>query len=339
MSEEEKVETTGNQAVEDNSPTLEEKVEAQLAAMHNETADDEVKEDGEKKDTEQEVIEETQEDNTNEEAAESDDSPILPAGHRRAALADGWTTEEVDYYLESNPEGAMEHFASIYNDWREENSRWSARGRQLKAADQDTNPSATTPNSTGDNKLKPMEKFDTQALIEEHGNDELVTALTSKMNNMIDQINPVLEKVAASQEFVESSTEETISKIAQDFFGGKEMESFKDVYGTDYGTATQEQIDKRMELFGEADDIIFGASAHGKQITVEEALKRAHNNVSEGSKDTAIRDSIRKGLKKRTKTLSGSKQKITSTGDDNAPLTREELVARTNDRLRAMHHS
>lgn len=331
MSEEEKVETIENRAAEEISPTLEEEVEAQIAEMHSETATEETKEVEEKKDVNEETHDETK-----TEAAESDDdSPILPAGHRRAALADGWTSEEIDHYLETQPEDAVAEFAGSYEKWRKEGSEWSSRGRQLKAAEQGDK--TVTPSESDELPLT-LEKFDTTALIEEHGNDELITALTGPLNKVIDQVNSVLGKVSASEEFVQSSTEETVSKIVQDFLTGEDMKPFKDVYGTKIETLSKEQVDKRMELFGEADDIIFGASAHGKKITVENALRRAHANVSRDLKDSAIRQTIRDSLGKRTKTLTGSKQK-TTTAQDDAPITREELVARTDARLRAMHEN
>ena len=333
MSEEEKVDTTNTQAAEDNSPTLEEKIDAQLAAMHDNAAPEE-KEDEQKED-EQEVVDTETDDDEDTEAAESDDdSPILPAGHRRAALADGWTSEEVDYYLETQPEEAAARFESLYKDWREENSQWSRRGRQLRAADQAED---VVDSSTKSNELpEQLEKFDTKALIDEHGNDELITALTTPLNKVIDQVNSVLGKVSESQAFVRESTDETIEKIVEDFLSSKDMDAFQEMYGKDAGNLTEEQLDSRMELFSEADDIVLGAKGHGKKITVVNALRRAHNNVSESSKDAAVRQTIRKELKGRTKTLSNSKQKTTSPKSD-TPLTREELVARTNARLQVMH--
>jgi len=70
-----------------------------------------------------------------------------------------------------------------------------------------------------------------------------------------------------------------------------------------------------MKLFEEADIIVFGAKAHGKDLTVQDALERAHMILSHGTRGEAIRQGIRESMKKRTKTEKSSHQKTSTSGD------------------------
>jgi len=262
---------------------------------------------------------------------EDDDSPILPSGHRRAALARGYTTEEVDYYLKTKPDEAVARFGEIFDEWQEENSRWSERGRQLhdagRKADGDTVEDKELP--------KTLSHYDAAALIKEHGNDELISALIAPLNAIIDQVNAVAGKISHSEEFLRRTEEGALVTATQDFLRSKEMESFRDAYGVEIKDLTKEQVDSRMKLFEQADIIVAGARDHGKDITVQDALERAHILVSHGTRDEAIRQSIRESLKTRTKTTKSSHQQ-TQTSETDQPISDEELEKRTEARQRAL---
>jgi len=270
------------------------------------------------------------------EDADSDESPTLPTGHRRAALARGWTNEEVDHYIEIKPEEATAKFESIFDDWQQENSQWSARGRELMRAKQTgLSESATEAQETEHQKVD-FEPIDPKAFAEEYDvNEVLMEALAKKLNPVISNAKVMSEQLEGYAKTAQVSNEETLSKITQDFLTSKEMKPFADVYGTDINTLTKEQLDSRMELFGQADEIVQGALAHGREITVQEALERAHDSVSHDSRDTTIRKEIRDSMTKRTKTLTGSKRKIEAPKDD-GPISEEELEARVGAKQQAI---
>jgi len=260
-----------------------------------------------------------------------EDTVILPSGHRRAALARGYTNEEVDHYLEIKPDEATARFGEIFDDWQKENSRWSDRGRQLAAAkppvEEGKEPQKETP--------QVLSHYDPKALIEEHGNEELINALMGPLNAMVDRVNTVTQKLSKSENFLRNTEENALVTITQDFLKSKEMTPFKETYGVEIKDLTDEQQKSRMELFGQADIIAAGAKDHGIDITVQDALERAHILVSQGSRDAAIRQSIRDSLTKRTKTIKSSHQKITTT-DSNQPVSDEELEKRVSANLRSL---
>lgn len=289
--------------------------------------------------TEEQTEESTEEESTEEQTEEStddekgtegikdDDLPMLPSGHRRAALARGYTTEEVDQYLRTKPEEATVRFGEIFDDWQKQNSQWSDRGRQLADIEREASKKGTSSETA--TKVVPeatLAHFDVEALVEEHGDsEELIKALVAPMNAMVDRVNAATEKLSKSEDFLRTQEINALTDATRDFFKSKEMESSKEVYGDKVGELTDEQMTSRMKLFEQADMLVTGAAAHGKDITIQDALERAHILTSQGTRDDAIRAELRKSLKKRTKTERSSHQKI-PTGDQ--PVTEDELERR-----------
>ena len=274
-----------------------------------------------------------------DEAVASDDASTLPAGYRRAALARGWTSEEIDFFTETKPDEAVEMFKGVYDEYRAENAQWSERGRQLRETDaapvteDDDGQKTATEASDAAEGLIP--KLDADALIEKHGSEDLIADLLGPVNKMIDRVNAVSKQQADAQVVATDAANESLSNEIHGFFNMDEMKAYKDVYGADVASATQEQFDARMKLIAEADYIATGAVAHGQRMTTHDAMARGLAIVSAGTKDAAIRSDIKASMEKRTKTLSKSNQK-TVTDEVEGPITDEELVSRTEARLRNM---
>ena len=307
-------------------------VEAQMAKLQEDVVegDDDVSSDVDGEKTDQ-VSTEDQDDKDSKDG--DDDSSILPAGHRRAALARGYTNEEIDHYLETKSDEAVARFAEVFDDWQRESSLWSDRGRQLVKAGQQVS------EGEGDKNQKTSEvlpHYDANALAEKHpGSEDLINELVAPMNAMIDRVNAASERLSSSEEFLQGTKEAALATVTQDFFKSKEMEASKEVYGIEIKDLTNEQVEKRMKLFREADIIAAGAEAHGEQVTAQSAMERAFAIVSQGTRDEVIRQSIRDSMKGRTKTVRSSHQK-TSVSDKNEPISDEELVKRTEARQRAL---
>ena len=332
MVDEDKNADTADQAVdsETESSTLA-AVEAKLATLQEDVVED----DDVSSDTDEEKADQVDTGDTDDKDVDEkdDDVSILPAGHRRAALARGYTNEEIDHYLETKPDEAVARFGEVFDDWQRESSLWSNRGRQLVKAGQQ----ASGEDKEGDQKTSEvLSHYDAKALTEEHpGNEDLINALVNPLNAVIDRVNTATERLSSSEEFLRGTKETALAAVTQDFFKGKEMEASKDVYGIEVKDLTNEQVEKRMELFKEADIIVAGAEAHGEDVTAQEALERAFAIVSQGTRDEIIRQDIRNSMKKRTKTTRSSHQQ-TSVSDENQPISDEELVKRTEARQRAL---
>jgi len=335
-----------NQAAdsEQESSTLE-AVEAKMAALRGEgteDSDDPQLVNDEKVDSPDSTDLEVDDSNKEEEVDDSDkeeadnNSVMLPSGHRRAALARGYTNEEIEHYLEIKPDEAVARFRDIFDDWQKENARWSERGRQLAAVDQRTSEKSKDEGKTQETSTT-LPHYDTKALIEEHGNEDLINALVGPLNAVIDRVNDAAGKLSKSEGFLRETEENALTDATQEFLKSDEMKSFRNKYGTEIKDLTEEQVKSRLELFGQADIIVAGARDHGVDITVQDALERAHILVSQGTRDEAIRQDIRDSMKKRTKTTKSSHQRM-STSDANQPVSDEELVKRTEAKLKALRN-
>jgi len=300
-----------DQAAADAAPTLEAKVAAGLAELRGEV----VKEKKETSPVKEEVVLEPEE-VTPESESEKDEGPILPSGHRRAALAHGWTNEEVDHFLETKPDEAVKEIGKIYEDWRTESSLWSKRGRELKATDK---------RSSEDGEKKVLSHYDAKALIEAHPESEdLINDLVGPLNAAIDGVKDVAERLSGSEKFLKDTETNALEVATQEFLTSKDMKPFADTYGVEIKDLTEKQVDSRMELFEQADELVAGAAAHGKDISVAEALGRAHIILSKGTREDEIRQKIRESMERRTKTTRGSHQQA-SAPDKNQELSEAEF--------------
>lgn len=260
---------------------------------------------------------------------EDDDTTILPAGHRRAALARGWTAEEIDHFIETKPEEAIVEFRKTFDKWQEESSKWSARGRVLMATEEKPADDKKTDDSS-------ITEFDADALIEVHGNEELINALVGPLNKIVSQVNAATNRLSKSEQKVADSQTAALVIEAQTFLTSAAMRPYEKVYGGEPKDLTTHQFENRMQLFEEADIIVAGAKAHGIDISVGEALARAHASISQDTRDEGIRAEIRKSMKKRTKTSRGSGQRSAPADKKDGPISEDELVKRTEVRLKTL---
>ncbi len=329
---------TKDQAVDEQSPTLEADVEAGLAKLRGEEP---IEKEPEKepetepeKEPEVEPEEEPEVEPEKVPDGEGDDDPILPAGYRRAAVGSGWTEEEVDHFLKTQPDAARAEFGKIFDTWREKSSIWSARGREImdkvgkKAEDK-----PETPEKKSDAALS---HFDAEALKEANPESEgLIDALVAPLNATIDRVNATVDKLSHSEDFLQTTKQNALRGAIDDFFGSEGMKSHLKTYGTTFEDLTKEQDASRMELIEQADIISSGAADHGQDLSVHEAMARAFIQVSHKSRGEQIRAEVRASMEKRTKSTKGSHQK-TETQSENEPITEEELIRRTEVRLREL---
>lgn len=329
------VDTADQAAASENEASTLAALETRMAEMRGEG--ESVEDKGVSSEVDDEKTDQTdvkdQEDQKDTDLKDKDDgSSILPSGHRRAALARGYTNEEIDHYLETKPDEAAARFGELYDERRVESSQWSERGRMLLDAEQ----KAVKGDKGGDKGTQDaIPHYDAKALIDEHGNEDLVNALVNPLNTVIDRVNAATERLSSSEEFLQGTQRDALTTATQNFFKNKEMEPYKETYGVEIKDVTKEQVESRMKLFAEADIITAGAVAHGQEITVQDALERAFAIVSQGTRDEGIRQGIRDSLKERTKTTKSSHQQ-TSVVDENQEISDKELIERTEARQRAI---
>lgn len=274
-------------------------------------------------------------------------TPTLPVGYRRAALARGFTDKEIDEYLATSPsqEDVLGTFKPVFDEWQRDNSLWSERGRQLMAASK-PEPKPGEGSDADDENVEP-EPIDAEALVEQYGNEDLVKALVPQLNAAIlenrklkERLDRVEGSVTQSQDAAQTTREETLFNLTQAFFTSDTMKPYNELYGTDVKTLTEAQVENRMKLLEGADYLIRGALDHGRELTVVEALDRAHSHVSRDSVEAVVRAQIRDKVKARTQVLNSTKAATSSAlGGGESTMTEAELVRMVDQKLQEFHRS
>lgn len=264
--------------------------------------------------------------------------PTLPAAYIRTAKARGWSDEEIAQFSQASPDLAIRTLGQMHESRTKEIQEWAELGRKVRqgqvaapvAPSPSPSPAAVVPASTA---LQPL---NVRELKERFGNEELIDALAGPVNAAIAALGPITQRAQETEQNTQRTNRETVGKLISDFFTAKEMAPFTETYGgADFSKLTPVQIETRSRVLETADALIAGARYQGRNLSVNEALTLAHDSVSSGTKETIIRESIRKTAAKREK---GITLKPTAQGRINAgapPRDRAELHARTEDRLRA----
>jgi hypothetical protein len=259
----------------------------------------------------------------------------LPAAYIRTAKARGWTDDEIASFVKQGPDVALKMFERMHESRVKEVQEWAELGRKVRQAPVQP-PVVSQTAATTQNPLAPaasLQPINIQEMVEKYGNEELVKALAGPVNAAIALLNPIVQDATASRAQARQAQMETLAKTVQDFFTDANMAPFAETYGKDLGTLTPAQVETRSKVLETADALIAGAAYQGRQLSVQDALTLAHDSVSSGTKETIIREQIRKNVVKRGKglTLKPTAQGRRDAGG--APKDRQELIGRTEDRL------
>ncbi len=254
----------------------------------------------------------------------------LPPGYHRAAIAHGWDDETIKYHLAVAPDQAMTQFERMFEADREQSIRWSRRGRELAAGDAGTS-GVETPAETPTGAIP---KLDAAALIENSGDEDLVERLVGVFNPIIDQINGALGRVDASTDFAKEQESLAVQTAVRDFLTSADMAPFRETYGVDTPPSelTEQQNQMFLDLHEEADHQISGAAAHGKTLSIMEALSRANTLITHEDQEQVLLQKIRKQMESRTKLTPSSHEQMTPP-EGERELTPSEVEAKVANKM------
>ena len=148
----------------------------------------------------------------------------------------------------------------------------------------------------------------------------------------------------------QADNQESLAVVQQmnSFFSQPSMKPYEDFYGPamdesgvpypDWSHLSPGQKANRVAAAEQANDISSGMELRGKSLSVGEALSRAHTVVTDGLKESIIRNKIIASSKKRTKgiTLRPSKKKAVEKKIILKPghkMPESKVLARVNERL------
>jgi hypothetical protein len=205
---------------------------------------------------------------------------------RYAAQQAGMKDDRIDKLFAADPELANETFQTLADAQLN-------LSRQLAAspAQQATPPVAQqqAPASKLDDLYADLKTF-----AEENG-DAIVERLLKPLKD------EVIEPVRRMQAALEVSQQNAVRAEAQSTLADLSTK-FKDVYGED-GKANPIQQQTRQNLANLADQIRAGAKLQGKEMSVKDALTRAHSIVTADRRDQAVRNQVKEQVQKRSKQI------------------------------------
>jgi hypothetical protein len=278
------------------------------------------------------AAEATPEEKAEEAAVEGKQSttPILPEAYRRTAKAREWTDEEIDRFVKSDPELAIQTLSKMHDSRVKELAEWADLGRRSKQQTESPAPARTDAPAPA----PALAPIDIAAMVEKYGNEDLIRELAGPLNTAIQAVAPLVQQAKQQQEVAARSQVETLGRMVQDFFTSKELAEFKGTYGSDVASLQPEQVKARSKVLELADALIAGAKMQGRSFTVEDALKAAHDSVSRDQVEKIVRDKIKGAVSTREKGITLKPSHSGNRPGIGAPRNRSELEGRTRDRLR-----
>ncbi len=266
-------------------------------------------------------------------------APTFPQAWRRTLHAYDWTDDEIADALSQEPNARASFMATaqkLHSNRNAELAKWAEMGRRER--DSQSDPAATPIKGSVEPTVEPgAEAFapaNIDALIEKHGNEDLVREIAEPFNDMMKRINEVLPDLMSGVQSIRDSRQQALARQIDQFFGSEDLKSYEEVYGLDSKDLSDDQVGTRNKVLEFADALVAGASLQGRKLSTEEALVLAHDSVSGEFKEKAIRTEIRKSVTVRAKgiSLKPTGKTVQKTG----PKTREELEKDVRGRLTAV---
>jgi hypothetical protein len=249
----------------------------------------------------------------------------VPEAHIQSAKRRGWTDRDIQELTRANPQLAARTFAKLHDDANELARRYAEIGRQQTAQRGQPAPADQRPQRQRADAEQPAQQsamgLNFDALVNKYG-DDLVN----------DIVRPMQERLVQADEaiaYVRQQKQEALSRTVDGFFGslGK---SFEDFYGGGKPPhqINVDQLRSREKVCEEADAIFAGAAAQGRGLSVTEALEMAHNLVSAGFQQTAIRREMTSKVKGRERQITmRPTHRVSGAPDERDPYARAEATA------------
>ena len=280
----------------------------------------------------------------------------LPDAFHRAAEHDGWKPEDIKGFFEADPERALVTFQNIYNSMNRASKDFATLGR-IKA--EETRKQVEDAAKT-DDKIEIKDFIDIAKLKEDYEDTALIDGVVKPLNDALKQVTQEIkslksqksssaadiefaktDQVAATQR-AEITAKEADMKLIEQFFTAEDMKSYKDFYGAiGMGQIFQDlqpgQQKNRYEMLQIADQMIAGNAIQGTELSISDALLRAHLLVTEPIREKVIREEIKSSLTKRNKGLtlrpSAGKKSTAAVNEGGKPKDRAGVIRNAEQRL------
>lgn len=300
-----------------------------------------------KKDEEEEVKDEEKEvkdDEIKDEQKEIKDDEkkeyVLPENYFQAMRHVGWEPERIKEKFKEDPEQALKDFKFYHDSQNYITQQTSDLGRTQKAATERATEAATKKEE------KPEYKgVDLKAVEDQFGEDNPAAVAIIKAMN---ESNKVLydEVQSLKQQRVEQQGPTDEQKIIWNTivtrFDSDDMKPFGKFYGTvekDKNwdqSLTGAQLQARMNVVKEADAYQAGMALQGKEVSYDEALKKAHLVISAPIQETIIRNELHGKIKKRSKGITVKSSGRKAADDTSKKNPEKNLLNKVKQKMKAI---
>lgn len=263
------------------------------------------------------------------------DEPQLSDAYYRAAIHSGMSEEEIAKFYKTDPELALKTFGTLYESMNRTSQEFAKLGRFKKeqAAKGDEKPEE-----------KPdFIKMDSTELRTEMG--DAYADRFDKQQEQLAQLHDNMSKAAPvvnnnDQELLDQSTKHAVEQI-EIFFNAPDMVKYEQTYGVtkkgdaDWAGLMPSAMMNRQMVIDTAEQLLEGAAKLDMEMSIPDALERAHLLTTQPIRDKIIRDDIMAKVVKRSKgiTLKPSDKVAGTVGKSKGPKTAEEIVDRAEARL------
>lgn len=263
-------------------------------------------------------------------------APTFPGAWRRTLRAYDWTDDEIEDALSQEPNARASFMATaqkLHANRNAELAKWAEMGRRERNA----NPAEEKVLPVSDTETGKFPLTNIDGLIEKHGNEDLVREIAGPFDKMLAEINAIMPDLVSGVQSIRESRKQVLTGQIERFFGSEDLKPYAEVYGAGSDSLSEDQEGTRNKVLEFADALVAGASLQGRKLSTDEALMLAHDSVSGGFKEKAIRTEIRKSVTVRSKGLSLKPTGVVT--PKTGPKTREQLEKDVKGRLAAVFGS
>ena len=245
-------------------------------------------------------------------------SPVL----RHAAQRAGWSKEDIDGFYAQNPALAERTFERLHGSFNDLSARYAQLGRTQNPAKPQTAPAATAAQPATPASTSHLDALYSEAGLKKFGEDngeDLVEKLLKPLGaEVIEPFRQMKAELQQMKAWVQAQQSEALAKEVNLVFKGWE-DGFADLYGKN-GQTTKEQHDARAQVAQLADQIVAGAAMQGIELSVSDALERAHALFTADRRNEIERKRLVAEVKTRSNRITArpTQRKVARTVDDGA---------------------
>lgn len=246
-----------------------------------------------KEDTEVEVENEAAGD---EPAAVAELDPNL----RFVAQFYGWPDERINKLFAADPEMATETFGQLLTAFQAMSRQQGVNAPSAQQRTQQGNPSAAQNPALQVSQLEQL--FANPKAFADANGEQLGQLLVGIQREVYNPLKTALQQVAQIQAEYMVQKQQAVASEATTATAGL-AQKFPDVYGGDPAKLNFFQQQSRQNLFTVADQLRAGAYQQGKEMSVTDALNRAHLIVTAGRQENTARQQVRQQVQQRSRKI------------------------------------